>query len=67
MSTGGDCAPHSLFLLLSLASSAVLCVRANKPAGETTELGEPRPKTRFKDQEWEQTARSSGPFQEGWR
>lgn len=39
----------------------------NEKTGETTELGEPRPKTRFKDQEWEQTARNSGPFQEGWR
>lgn len=34
--------------------------------GETTDLGEPRPKTRFRDQEWEQAAKQ-GPFQEGWR
>jgi hypothetical protein len=35
-------------------------------AGETTDLGEPKPKTRFRDQEWEQAA-NSGPFQEGYR
>lgn len=38
----------------------------NQKTGETTELGEARPKTRFRDQEWEQAA-GSGPFQEGWR
>lgn len=38
------------------------------PAGETTELGEPRPTTKFKDSNWQQTTSgSSGPFQEGWR
>eukprot|EP00775_Hariotina_reticulata_P011575 gene11575-11719_t len=42
--------------------------RLAAPAGETTDLGEPRPTTKFKDSNWQQAASgSSGPFQEGWR
>lgn len=40
----------------------------NQRTGETTELGEPRPTSRFHNAEWEEAARgSSGPFQDGWR
>ncbi|KAF8066352.1 ARR1 [Scenedesmus sp. PABB004] len=38
----------------------------NQKTGETTELGEPRPSSRFRDSSWEQ-AGGTGPFQEGWR
>eukprot|EP00878_Enallax_costatus_P007300 GHUV01007646.1.p1 GENE.GHUV01007646.1~~GHUV01007646.1.p1 ORF type:complete len:143 (+),score=16.66 GHUV01007646.1:195-623(+) len=38
----------------------------NQKTGETTDLGEPRPKSRFRNRDWEQ-AGSSGPFQDGWR
>jgi hypothetical protein len=37
------------------------------PAGETTDLGEPRPSSRFRDRDWQEAAAGSGPFQEGWR
>lgn len=54
-----DLAPEPEYASLSLCSLQHI-------PGETTELGEPKPKTRFRDQEWEQAAKQ-GPFQEGWR
>ncbi|WIA22867.1 hypothetical protein OEZ86_009813 [Tetradesmus obliquus] len=40
----------------------------NQKTGETTELGEPKPNSRFRDGSWQEAASgSSGPFQEGWR
>ena len=37
----------------------------NESTGETTELGEPRPKTRFRDQSFR--GANDARFQEGWR
>lgn len=37
----------------------------NESTGETTQLGEPRPKTRFRDQGW--SGAGDPRFQEGWR
>ncbi|KAF6265428.1 hypothetical protein COO60DRAFT_955386 [Scenedesmus sp. NREL 46B-D3] len=39
----------------------------NQKTGETTDLGEPRPSSRFRDRDWQEAAAGSGPFQEGWR
>jgi hypothetical protein len=48
--------------------TALLLPAARLQAGETTELGEPRPKSRFRDRQYEEAAaQGSGPFQEGWR